>query len=121
MTITSVKIQGTGCLVVSDEGTMYVPNDEGNRHYQEVREWIDAGNTVESEYTEEELAAKALVAFKAEVKSALDATTTTALRCYQAGIVFPTEWKTYIDALRGLLSATEVTTLPTRPDYPAES
>lgn len=123
MTITNVKKRGdTGYTVTtSDEGTMYVPVAEGNRHYQEIKAWIAEGNTPEAEFTEEELATKALESFKTEVKAALDATTTTVLRCYQAGISFPTEWKEYVDALRTLLNATEVTTLPTRPDYPAGS
>ena len=42
--INTVKIQGEGYLV---NGTMSVPNAEGNRHYKEVLEWIAEGNTPE--------------------------------------------------------------------------
>ena len=59
--ITSVKIQtsdGTlsGYLV---NGNMSVPNDKGNRDYQEVQEWIAEGNTPEPEFTQAEIDANA--------------------------------------------------------------
>jgi hypothetical protein len=35
-------------VVTNDEGiTMSVPLDEGNRHYQEIQEWVAEGNTIE--------------------------------------------------------------------------
>jgi len=50
--INTVKIQGEGFLV---NGNMSVPQAEGNRHYQEVLEWIAEGNTPEPEFTKAEL------------------------------------------------------------------
>ena len=33
--------------VVYDDGTvLFVPKDEGNRHYQEVLQWVADGNTI---------------------------------------------------------------------------
>ena len=33
----------------------FIPNDESNRHYQELKEWIDKGGVVEPELSAEEL------------------------------------------------------------------
>ena len=37
MTISTVQLAESGYLV---DGTLNVPNDTGNRHYQEVKEWL---------------------------------------------------------------------------------
>ena len=50
--IETVKIQENGYLV---NGSMSVPMAEGNRHHQEVLEWIAEGNTPEPEFTQAEL------------------------------------------------------------------
>jgi len=50
--INTVKQQENGWLV---NGNMSVPDDKGNRHYQEVQEWIAEGGVVEPQYTDEEL------------------------------------------------------------------
>ncbi len=42
MTIETVKLQTSGYLV---NGTMSVPNDPANRHYQQILDWINEGNT----------------------------------------------------------------------------
>ena len=42
MTIETVKIQEYSYLV---NGTMSVPNDPANRHYQLILDWINEGNT----------------------------------------------------------------------------
>jgi len=42
MTIETVKLQDSGYLV---NGNMSVPNDPANRHYQEILDWINEGNT----------------------------------------------------------------------------
>ncbi len=34
---------------------MFIPKDESNRHYQELKEWIDEGGAVESEFDLEEI------------------------------------------------------------------
>lgn len=52
MEIQTVKETEGGYLV---NGTMSVPKAEGNRHYAMVKEWLDAGNTPEPQFTEEEL------------------------------------------------------------------
>ena len=51
--IKSVKIQGNGYLL---NGTMSVPEADGNREYELIKLWIAEGNTPEPEYTEAELA-----------------------------------------------------------------
>lgn len=54
MEITSVKLIESGYLV---NGSMSVPEAEGNRHYQEVLDWINEGNipegadVIEPDYT----------------------------------------------------------------------
>jgi hypothetical protein len=53
--ITSVKLQSSGWLL---NGNMSVPDAPGNREREAILKWIAAGNTPESEFTEEELAAK---------------------------------------------------------------
>lgn len=45
MEITSVKITENGSYLVN--GNISVPNAPGNRHYQELMEWIAEGNTPE--------------------------------------------------------------------------
>ena len=59
--INTVKLQGDGYLV---DGNMSVPNAIGNRHYQEVQDWIALGNTPEPEFTQAELNQQALVQAK---------------------------------------------------------
>lgn len=53
--INTVKIQGQGFSV---NGKMSVPNDQSNRDYQEVIQWIAEGNTPEPEFTQAELTAQ---------------------------------------------------------------
>lgn len=53
MLILIVKIQGSGYLV---NGSISVPGDLANRHYQSVRKWLAEGNNLEPEFTPEELA-----------------------------------------------------------------
>jgi len=59
--INTVKLTSNGYLV---DGSMSVPNDTGNRHYQEVQDWIALGNTPDPEFTQAELAQQALVQAK---------------------------------------------------------
>ena len=33
-------------ILVEDGITRIVPMDTDNRHYQEIQEWVDAGNTI---------------------------------------------------------------------------
>ena len=47
MNIISAKYTEQGGIeVVTDSGTMSVPNSEGNRHYQMIKEWEAEGNTI---------------------------------------------------------------------------
>ena len=52
MEIQTVKIQGQGYLL---NGTMSVPKADGNTEYELIKQWIAQGNTLEPEFTEEEL------------------------------------------------------------------
>lgn len=44
-----------------------------------------------------------------------------ALRCFKSGVVFPTEWLAYVQALRKIANGSDTTStvLPTAPSYPA--
>jgi hypothetical protein len=33
-------------ITMTDNTIMFVPHDEANRHYQEILEWVAAGNTI---------------------------------------------------------------------------
>ena len=33
-------------VTFSDNKVVFVPHDTGNRHYQEILEWVAAGNTI---------------------------------------------------------------------------
>ena len=50
---------------------------------------------------------------------ALEASDTTVVRCYSAGVTVPSEWQSYRVALRAIVAGGEASALPTRPDYPA--
>ena len=52
MKITEVKIQDLGYLVNS---SIFVPKDEKNRHYIEVKKWIEDGGEVKPPFTKEEI------------------------------------------------------------------
>lgn len=51
--IETVKLQQNGYLL---NGTMYVPKANGNSEYEAIKQWLEAGNIPEPEFTEEELA-----------------------------------------------------------------
>ncbi|MTD33668.1 tail fiber assembly protein [Paludibacterium denitrificans] len=56
-----------------------------------------------------------------EARTALSASDTTLMRCYEAGIALPAEWVAYRKALRAIISAQSgdpTQLLPTRPAYP---
>ena len=63
-------------------------------------------------------------AYKSQAQAALDASDITALRCVKAGVAFPSEWLTYVTALRAIVKASTgdpTQPLPTRPAYPANT
>ena len=69
--IKSVKIQGNGYLL---NETMSVPQANGNREYELIKEWLAQGNVPEPEFTEEELAQQVINAKVQEAKEYLQAT-----------------------------------------------
>ena len=71
MEIKSVKIQGNGYLL---NGYMSVPQANGNREYELIKEWLAHGNMPESEFTEEELAQQVINAKVQEAKQYLQST-----------------------------------------------
>lgn len=71
--------------------------------------------------TQEEIDTEALATFKTAVQTAIDKTDLVALRCWKAGVEFPTEWREYTVTLRTLLASTVVVELPVMPDYPVGS
>ena len=38
--------QNTYKLTLTDNSILFVPQDEANRHYQEILEWVAEGNTI---------------------------------------------------------------------------
>lgn len=71
MEIQSVKIQGNGYLL---NGFMLVPQANGNREYEAIKEWLAEGNIPEPEFTEAEIAQQELEAKIAEAKAYLAST-----------------------------------------------
>lgn len=65
-------------------------------------------------------AAQLHAALVASAKSTLDVTDMVCLRCYKAGVAFPSAWQTYTTALRNIVNGTDTTStaLPTQPAYP---
>jgi len=66
--IKTVKMQEDGYLV---NGSMSVPNSAGNRHYQEVQDWLK-DNTPEPEFSEEEIFNRKQQAFNNAIQTHLD-------------------------------------------------
>lgn len=66
-------------------------------------------------------AAQLHAALVASAKAALDITDMVCLRCYKAGVAYPSAWQTYTTALRAIVNGSDTTstTLPTQPAYPA--
>ena len=71
MEIESVKIQGQGYLL---NGTMSVPQANGNREYELIKEWLAQSNVPEPEFTETELAQQVINAKVQEAKQYLQST-----------------------------------------------
>ena len=71
MEIKSVKIQGKGYLL---NGNMLVPQADGNKEYELIKEWLAQGNVPEPEFTEEELAQQVINAKVQEARAYLIST-----------------------------------------------
>ena len=63
MEIKRLKIQGQGYLL---NNTMSVPNADGNREYELIKQWLLKGNTPEPEFTEKEIEAQRIQSIKAK-------------------------------------------------------
>jgi len=90
----------TGYLV---DGTLNVPMDTGNRHYQEVQEWIAQGNKPEPAYTKKELEEYKNNILKVEAIKYLNNTDWYVAREHDTGEVMPDEVKTKRAEARALL------------------
>ena len=66
--IKTVKEQENGWLV---NNSMFVPNDEGNRHYKDIKEWLK-DNTPEPEFTDEEILRQKQKAIDNAIQETLD-------------------------------------------------
>jgi hypothetical protein len=65
ITFSQVKISGKGYLA---DG-IFVPEDEGNRHYQAIKKWIENGGIVADEFTIDEIRDKKISQIKSEAGS----------------------------------------------------
>ena len=68
--IQTVKLQENGYLI---NGSMSVPKAYGNRHYEDLKIWLE-DNTPEPEFTEEEIAKTAIDKKVSEAKVYLTST-----------------------------------------------
>jgi hypothetical protein len=85
--IKSVKIQGESYLV---NGSMSVPSSEGNRHYNDVKVWLES-NTPEPEFTVEEIAKQEQDTINSEARQYLASTDWYVTRNAETGEVIPAE------------------------------
>lgn len=58
-----------------------------------------------------------IAALISQSQSALDKSDLVANRCFKAGVAFPSDWQTYVTALRAIVSS-GTGTIPTKPSYP---
>ena len=56
---------------------------------------------------------------KLSARQTLTASDLTVLRCVEAGIILPVEWKNYRVQLRAIISGSSIVNLPIKPVYPA--
>ena len=71
MEIKTVKLQ-QNCYLLN--GSMSVPQADGNREYELIKEWLAEGNTPEPEFTEEELTQQVINAKAQEARAYLIST-----------------------------------------------
>ena len=88
--INTVKQQKHGYLV---NGNMSVPNDERNKDFLEVQEFISNGGTVEPEFTQAEIDKQAQDAINSEALAYLASTDWYIVREAESGVVCPDEIK----------------------------
>ena len=68
ITFSQVRISGKGYLA---DG-IFVPEDEGNRHYQAIKKWIENGEIVADEFTIDEIRDKKTSQIKSEAGSRIN-------------------------------------------------
>lgn len=102
-----LTIAGSSVIRLSDSA--YIPFAEGNRDYQEYKEWLAAGNTPEPAQTGAELLAAIKLVKEGEIQTLLSATDYKAIK-YAEGLLTAEEYestKTYREALRTAYNAIE--------------
>lgn len=91
--------------------------------YHPAIEWVECTAGVTDGWTYDGSAFHAPTApavnWPALAHTALDASDTTILRCYENAVAVPAAWATYRAALRSVIAGESVTALPARPAYPA--
>jgi hypothetical protein len=63
--------------------------------------------------------AEQLRILKSAASAALNQSDTVVIRCAEAGVAVPQDWKDYRSALRAIISGTAIVALPVKPAYPA--
>ena len=111
MDIQTVKLQEHGYLV---NGSIFVPDDSGNRHYREVQEWINAGNTPEPIETPQEEQDRLAREFVKEQTKRLDETDYTQLMD-ENDLLTSAQQDEIFQYRADVRNATLATGLPTRP------
>lgn len=101
----------SGNFIIRTSDKASIPADPANRDYAAFLDWKNKGG-VPDPYV------APAPDYKSLALDALDASDTTALRCFKATLPFPPEWKDYTTKLRDI-AKTGVGPLPTRPAYPA--
>ena len=95
---------------ISDNAWIPIAHDPANPDFDIYDAWCKAGNTPAP-----------YIALPPDYKSLaldeLEVSDTTALRCFKAGMPFPSEWQSYTNTLRGIVRS-GAGPLPTRPVYP---
>ena len=106
------KLTNTSSIIRTTDNA-FIPADPGNRDYQDYLEWGTLGNTP----TPADPLPNPLIAL---AMTALSQTDAVALRCFKAGIGFPSNWFAHATSLRGIVNGTDKTsrTLPVPPPLP---
>lgn len=98
-------------IIVTPDGQEELPLTDA-----EIAQYnIDADNAIAQQQI------MAWKAYQAQAQALLDETDMVSLRCFKAGVVFPTTWLSYVQALRAIMSAQTgdpTQTFPTKPTYP---
>ena len=112
------KVSGDGFL--DTEKGMFIPNDEGNRHYQEMQAWIGEGNTVDPEFTAQEITDNAWASLRVTRDRLLVNTDFMVLQDVYSNYTAQqqTDITTYRQALRDLPGNTADPASPTWPTKP---